>query len=730
MYLIRQQRSRHDGSSNMPPTLPPNLIPPSMRNQIRPPTAVATSAFAAPAAAAAAAAAPPPPQAPPPQPKSALDDLFGLDSSPSPAPPASAAAQAAGGLSAPFASSSSPLRPSSPAKPSPTTSSFRPFVPSSSFGRTLTAQATGDSNSSSAAAAAASFSKPTSSLQQQPAPLAQEDDLLGDNDAEISKKLTSDTAELANLSTQIGSLSKHMQEVQGQRATTENQLNQTSLQKKNFEQRLAQLRALYEKEAKDVRALEEQLNASRNETKKIQGELIMLEGTCQELQQQHRQISAAFQADQQENANLKEKIRAVNAEIAQLKPQIEKLKSDARQQKGLAAINKKQLATTEGERDKFKTEVDDLTRSNEELARQISASPPPPAAASAVPAQLASPALSTSSGNNPFFKRSGSTDIMGAFASPPAKSLNDKAFDDVFGPSFGAAAAPAQTATPPPPATSFKPQNTGTSTGSAASFATPATSTPTAVSRQATVSMEPPAPPESRQLSSSFLPFGDATESLTSSRQVSPPVSRLGQVDTVLSEPASNLVASPLEATATGQSIGSRSDGARPAEPNHKPASNGDALFGGSATAGEDGARAAGTAGHSHSDSLNDPFSALDQAKAKQQFDDAFANFNTIRTKEAEPAGNLDTAKAFKNFATEFPPIAQLEKDDDSDSESDRGGFDDDFAPASPRGADKNDTIKSASPTLSKSGPPEGQSGAGASATGNFDDFNSSRYGR
>ncbi len=83
----------------------------------------------------------------------------------------------------------------------------------------------------------------------------------------------------------------------------------------------------------------------------------MIEGTLQDLQNQHRQTVTALQADQQENANLKERMRVINAEIAQLKPALEKLRSDARQQKGLVAINKKQLATNEAERDRLKAEA-------------------------------------------------------------------------------------------------------------------------------------------------------------------------------------------------------------------------------------------------------------------------------------------------------------------------------------------------------------------------------------
>ncbi|KLU91600.1 EF hand domain-containing protein [Magnaporthiopsis poae ATCC 64411] len=687
MYLIRQQRTSRD--TPLPATLPQNLIPPSMRAHVRPPTATGPSAFDVPQQ------PPPPAPQPQPQPKSALDDLFGLDSPPTmPAAPVQKAVTT-GGSNDPFGSNASPA-PASPARPSPTASSFAPFVPSSSFGRTLTAQATGASTSSAGGMQRSGTLPPQA---------AAADDLLGDQD-DAGKNLSNDTAELANLSNQITSLSKHVQDVRGQQATTQNELTQATAQKKNFEQRLSQLRAAYEKEAKDVRALEEQLNASRAETKKLQTEMAMLEGTYQDLQNQHRQVATALQADQQENANLKERIRVVNAEVAQLKPKIEKLRSEARQQKGLVAINKKQLATNEGERDKLNTEAEELAKSNEDMARQASTGSPVPA-----PAQVASPAPSSASVNNPFFRRTGSTDIMGAFASPAAKPF-DKSFDDVFGPS---PSFPASTGTPPP-ATAFGPQHTGASTGSAASsFATPATSNTPNLSRQATLGPNPipPPPPQSRQISSSFLPFGEAPESITSSRQVSPPVSRMGQPDTPLAEAAAKApAAAVLEPVATGQSVTSESQKAV----DNRPTSSGS-----SAPKQGDAAGAPGQ-GRPHADSLSDPFSAVDQAKAKDDFESAFASFKNAHGKAAggpsssgsAPAGNDGAKGAFADaFNREFPPISELERDDYSDSDSEKDGFDDDFAPVSP----PTNSAQPAKPSEATAVKPPAAEGATSEAT-------------
>lgn len=671
MYLIRQQRSRQ--GVPLPTSLPPNLIPPSLRTQARPPVGPGPSPFDAPVVTAPQPVPQPQPQ-PQPQPKSALDDLFGLDASPPPPAPAQVPLSTGGSAAKdPFAAG-----PSSPTQPSPNVPTFKPFVPSSSFGKSLTSHDTGGSGGSA------------------PKPAAV-DDLLGDND-EASKRITNESTELANLSNQVSSLSKQMQQVQGQRNGTQKEITQASEQKKNFEQRLAQLRTLYEKEAQEVRALEEQLKTVRAETQKLTSEMVTIDGNYQDLSTQHRQLSEALRADQQENANLKQRISAVNAEIAQLKPQIEKLKSDARQQKGLVAINKKQLSTTEGERDKLKSEVEDLTKGHEDTPRQGSTGSPV-----AGSAQVASPALSTSSANNPFFRRTASTDIIGAFTSPAAKPYGEKSFDDIFG-NFGAGSASAT----PPPITSFKQQNTGNSAASGGSYGAPTGPSPT-TSRQPTATGEPPAPPESRQINSSFLPLGEASESLSSSRHVSPPVSRAGDnTSTAHASPA------PLEPTGTGQSVGSASDARRSSnETEEKPsnASTSEAFPSESST----DTKPTSFAGNRDSD----PFGGLkDSGNSKVDFESAFANFKA--QDQSKDSGN-----AFSTFSSEFPPISELERDDDdSDTASEGNRFDDDFAPASPNNQrDSRDTPRPpSSPAASKvSDTPTAEGGAKLSQQSKYD---------
>ncbi len=711
MYLIRQQRGKRDGRDALPATLPPNLVPPSMRMQVRPAPVPTAPAFEAP---------------PPTLPKSAAEDLFGLDALSSPVLAPAQAPQSTGGSGSfginhndPFGGTSrSPITPSSPMQSSPQHPTlFKPFAPSSSFGQSLTYQATGGSNNSAP-------SQPRG-LQQQTSSASE--DLLGDNDPEISKRLTNETTELANLSNQVGSLSKQMQDVQGQRATSQNELTQASSQKREFEARLAQLRTLYEQEVKDVRSLEEKLAISRNETKKLQTEIAMLEGTQQDLQNQHRQTATALQADQQENANLKEKMRVVNAEIAQLRPALEKLRSDARQQKGLVAINKKQLATNEAERDKLKAEAEDLNKSIEEDTKILAA-----AAKVQSPPQVASPAPSTMSANNPFFRRQGSSSEIPASpfgAASPVTQQNDRSFENVFGPAFGTAVSSE------PPPTSFKPEKSvrSPSTGSASSalpvrqqttggntFPPPSGSPTSATSREIPSSTElPPPPPESRQMSSSFLPFPSHDDSVTSSRQVSAPNSRSGDGSNGADTPTNYIGMTPTGSSSAGPAETARAvspgldrkSNASPSIPEHK-----ESIPGAFPVDANSHIVATPTGGSTLSEQATaDPFSLKAPERTgttKDDFDSAFASFATTpKVQERSNTGNSSASGSANlnvaGFNKEFPPIAELEHDDESESGSEvGGGFDDDFAPASPAHVRKASTgsnnLLSARPTATQ----------------------------
>ncbi|CAG7991752.1 unnamed protein product [Penicillium nalgiovense] len=648
MYLVRMQRS---GKEPLPQVVPPALIPPSMRRQAPAPMGTHT-----------------PPPAPAPAVRTAADDLFGLDS---PVPPFAQPQmpQSTGGSNSAF---QTPGSPSSGASPQTASHTFKPFVPTSTFGQSLQPQITG----ASAGTPAAVRSPPPPS-----------DDLLGDNDPEESNKLTNETTDLANLSNQIGSLAKEMHTVQEKRTSAEQDISQTSQQKRDFEARLAQARSMYEQEVTNFKALEERLKSSKAETQKLQQQYALLDGSRQDLQNQYTQVSTALATDEQENASLKEKIRQANAEVAQLKPALEKARSSARQQKGLVAINKKQLATVEGERDKLQSEIDGLSSQTPQYSEE-SATP-----AASVP-EVVSPAASTASQNtNPFFRRTGSSSEQAR--SPDVSNDQQKAFDSLFGQSF--AASPA--AGPPP--TSFRsesPQVAVTSPGTSA-VATPSVSPPPGSLPGAFPAgpfSEPPPASQSRQLTPNFLQFND-DQSVTSSTMVSPPASRFGGP-----EPSGFGTPSQTATSDYGpQSVAESSDYSRAApstfegtparSPFEEEGQDTSAKFPEvpAATAQQPEPATSSIANESQVEASKDPsFDELFGSKAHKRsesqqgndFEEAFASMKHV-------AGAEQTNGAASARPSEFPPIQELHHDDDEDESSDDEGplgFDDNFTPPAP----------------------------------------------
>lgn len=657
MYLVKLQRG---GKEPIPQVLPPALIPPSMRRQAPVPGLGAPPAPVP-------AAAPPPPA---PVPRSAAEDLFGLDSPPPPTTQTQVP-QSTGGSNVAFQTPGSPSHASSQAA----STTFKPFIPTSTFGQSLQPQQTGTSTGTPGAARS---------------PPPPSDDLLGDNDPEESNKLTQETTELANLSNQIGSLAKEMHNVQEKRTSAEQNLSQTSQQKRDFETRLAQARTMYEQEVTNFKALEERLRVSKAETTKLQQDYALIEGGRQDLQNQYTQVSTALATDQQENASLKEKIRQANAEVAQLKPALEKARSDARQQKGLVAINKKQLATVEGERDKIQGEIETLSRE-----------PPQEAEEATAPgnAEVASPAASTASQNtNPFFRRTATGSSSDRGPSPDNSNDHHKMFDSLFGQTSGPS-----TAGPPP--TSFRSESPLATAKSpvASNVPTPSVSPGPGSLPGAFPGNEPPPPSQSRQMTPNFLPFNE-NQSVTSSTMVSPPGSRFGGPDESGIATPSQLTVSDQGAPSIAESSdysrapGSTAAGTPARSPFDEVPELSVAAAVTSAPAPEQPApgispNVTGNQETSKDLSFDELFGSKAHKRSESQkgndFDEAFASMKSPGSENTNGAAAAHS---------EFPPIQELHHDDEEDESSDDDGpfgFDDNFTPVSPKGAKEEKRVDS-----------------------------------
>mgnify|MGYP001563317799 FL=1 len=164
--------------------------------------------------------------------------------------------------------------------------------------------------------------------------------------------------------------------------------------------------------------------------KRARTELITAESDLSALRVERTEIEGNYLRDKEDVRDMKKKMAEVGGETVKIKDVLEKLKKEARQQKGLVAISKKQLATAEAEKEKAAAAILEEQRELDEAKRELELAPveqatdspfdfPSAPVAAAFPLPIsppsASPAASVRS-NNPF-GRMGS--ISGAISPQP-----------------------------------------------------------------------------------------------------------------------------------------------------------------------------------------------------------------------------------------------------------------------------------------------------------------------
>jgi epidermal growth factor receptor substrate 15 len=688
MYLIRNQGRKP--KSELPSELPANLIPPSLRGMAATlPTAPAPEAQ---------------PIVPPP-PKSNTDDLFGLDAFTS-SPSSQVRQQPTGSSSAmnrssdigPFGDNSSPRSLQHAPGSAGEGGFFKSFAPTSSFGQALATQSTGASATSSTAP------KQTSLM----------DDLLGDNDPEISKKFTKETADLANMQNQIGTLRTQMQAVQNKKSVAEGELASSSGQRRELEVRLQQFRAQYEQEAKSLKDLENQLSSEKAEINQIGQKAALAQASVQDVQNRHRDVQSQLSNSQREIVNLKDRIRQMNEYISQTEPEVEKMQSELRRSKGLVAIHKKQAEKLEEEKsqlDRTRAELSDLPKAEGSVR--------PPVSREATTGSAVSPSPSVGSSTNPFMRRSPQASVdntMTPSGFTRTMSNEGNKFDNIFSQAFSS---PTNTS----PTNTFRQETFSTQAQSGPSIKssepdvpTPSTSPPLSAYQE---SPQLPAPLASRQITSKDLPLVDKTRHLDStatSVQVETPLSRY-EVSTPTNPVASSPKQPSMERAETsrsgmsaGESLFDRNVNASSpvasasSEATKKSAEPID-MFQNLGSSREvtrsladlqpNQTGGSGSQVESPSATRTDPFSISTQNKIatgdKGDIEAAFASVGKAQNRQATDLA-LNGSDPVAKFNSEFPPIPVKEefppikdlKAEESETDSDVGGFEDDFTKASP----------------------------------------------
>lgn len=180
-------------------------------------------------------------------------------------------------------------------------------------------------------------------------------DLLGDDDEThvASPPLQEDkSAEIGNAQNQVNSTSRSLATAQADRAALEATLANQAAQLSALQTQLTTAKAAYETETKLLTGLRERQAVQTADINKTREELIRAESDLSAVRVEKAEVEGAFLRDKEEVRALQRKMVEVGGQVEVLKVDVEKSKKEAKQQKGLLAIARKQLSTKEAERAK------------------------------------------------------------------------------------------------------------------------------------------------------------------------------------------------------------------------------------------------------------------------------------------------------------------------------------------------------------------------------------------
>ena len=185
-------------------------------------------------------------------------------------------------------------------------------------------------------------------------------DLLGDDDEAHSPPSMQDrSAEVGNLQNHVNSTSRSLQNAKSEREALEATLANQAAQISALQTQLDSAKAAFEIESGLLNTLKERHANQNAEIQKVREELIRNESDLSAIRVEKAEIEGSVLRDKEEIRDLNRRMAEVTAQITATKQEVDKSKKDAKQQKGLLAIARKQFATKESEKAKVDQELED-----------------------------------------------------------------------------------------------------------------------------------------------------------------------------------------------------------------------------------------------------------------------------------------------------------------------------------------------------------------------------------
>ncbi|PFH46118.1 hypothetical protein AMATHDRAFT_70603 [Amanita thiersii Skay4041] len=188
-------------------------------------------------------------------------------------------------------------------------------------------------------------------------------DLLGDDDetsSTPSPPLQDKSAEIGNVQNQLNSTNRTLETTKNERISIEQTLANQASQLAALQTQLSSAKAAYETETKLLATLRDRQANQLAEIQKAREELIRAESDLSAVRVEKAEIEGTFLRDKEEARDLHRKMMEAGQQVEVLKQGFEKVKKEAKQQKGLLAIAKKQLSTKEAERARVEKELEEV----------------------------------------------------------------------------------------------------------------------------------------------------------------------------------------------------------------------------------------------------------------------------------------------------------------------------------------------------------------------------------
>lgn len=205
-------------------------------------------------------------------------------------------------------------------------------------------------------------------------------DLLGDDDsgANENAQIHTNSAEIGNLQNKLASTQRSLKSTQEERKTLEETIAAQASQLSSLQSQLSTATSAYDTEKKLLENLQERMSSQNNEIQITKADLIRRESELSALKIDKGEVEGSLLRDKEEVRQLQQQMKEMNDNTELIKVEIERARKEARQQKGMVAIAKKQLLSSQAEREKVikeleaaKLELEEVKRDLEETEAQV-----------------------------------------------------------------------------------------------------------------------------------------------------------------------------------------------------------------------------------------------------------------------------------------------------------------------------------------------------------------------